>query len=193
MLLSKRDANLEKKIIKQYQTSNTSNHLTILSCSSLSKKKHGARRFCRRLRRSPPSQAAGAAPVIFWAEKCQMFSGNFRWLGHIGLHPYISCRYLNSSTWNDHWDYIYIYYTLDYITLYCTVMSPFYHRLTCRSGAVSTRTCSPRAPTAGEKTQKQPPERIKKVAKGTKYLNIYKYVALIYNISAYIRQPWLGH
>ena len=133
-------------------------------------KKNGARRFCRRLRRSPPSQAAGAAPVIFWAEKCQMFSGNFIWLGHIGLHPCISCRYLNSSTWNDHWDYI--DYTLDYITLYCTVMSSFYHRLTCRSGAVSTRTCSPRAPTAGKKTKKQPPESIKKVAKGTKYLNI---------------------
>jgi hypothetical protein len=101
-----------------------------------------------------------------------MFSGNFIWLGHIGLHPYIFGRYLNSSTWNDHWDYI--DYTLDYITLYCTVMSSFYHRLTCRSGAVSTRTCSPRAPTAEKKkTKKQPPESIKKVAKGTKYLNMW--------------------
>ena len=55
MLLSKKGRESKKK-------HQTSNHLTILSCSSLSKK-NGARRFCRCLRRSPPSQAAGTAPV----------------------------------------------------------------------------------------------------------------------------------
>ena len=144
MLLSKRDGNLKKKHIK---------HQTISQSSVVlpSQKKWGPKILPAPKEISSKSDCRRGA--------CQIERKNVRCSVEIsygwGISAFILIYLVGTSIQVPEMTIETIDYTLDYITLYCTVMSSFYHRVTCRSGAVSTRTCSPRAPTAEKKKKHQ--------------------------------------